>query len=406
MRAKEAFLELLEHHLESCLNEYDLCIKNHYRNLENYRELRDMKVKTLRSNFHQNLNRLSEEFHRERRQIEREHQDQKENLEHMMKKIDKEERIKGKIINDMFQQEKEDIKDKNNDLMELMVTDMNSKKVNIHNALEHLFQKFMKDSKDKYRKFITYKTENHEDTTMIGETNRRMLRVKEKIQFTSLKIMQMEREFQSKNTLIKKENGAIAKNFLELKNKMFNFRNKQHRKLTKLVSSSRDVQDKLQNLKDLIERILKTAEFCRKLETKAERVLPFSGILPSTWSDLAKGLQEMNLGKDFKFINQKKILKFEVLKNFLEKYNKVLLDKKYLDTENEKLRKENDLLKEKAVQLLDKKSIPLNENNMSQNMIIKSKKLFTDNPIKSIRVKTSVQNNQVVLNENILARPN
>lgn len=34
--------------------------------------------------------------------------------------------------------------------MELMVTEMNSKKLIIYNSLENLFKKFMYDSKEKY----------------------------------------------------------------------------------------------------------------------------------------------------------------------------------------------------------------------------------------------------------------
>ena len=35
--------------------------------------------------------------------------------------------------------------------MELMQTEMNTKRVNIYEALENLFRKFMNDSKEKFR---------------------------------------------------------------------------------------------------------------------------------------------------------------------------------------------------------------------------------------------------------------
>lgn len=37
--------------------------------------------------------------------------------------------------------------------MELMVTEMNTKKVNIYNALENLYQKFITDSKERFKKY-------------------------------------------------------------------------------------------------------------------------------------------------------------------------------------------------------------------------------------------------------------
>ena len=370
---------MLKSHLEGCMEEYSICMKNHWMRVGNFKELRDLKVGSLREYFEKRAMFLAEEFWRERRHLEKSHQDQIENLKQMMGKIGKEEKVKNKIIQDMFQQEKEDIKDKNNDLMELMETEMNSKKVNIYNSLEHLFQKFMKDNKDKYRKFMTLTADNNKDTKKIEETNRRILRVKEKIQLMTLKILQMEKEFNSKNSLIRKENGAIARNFLDLKNKMFEFRNKQHRRLIKLVSNSRRVQKKLSNLKELGERILKTGEFCRKLETREERVIPFIRVgFPqdeSSLEHLAGAFEVMELGAECKYLSEEKILKFEVLKNFLEKYNKVLLDKKYLESQNGTLRTQNAFLKQKVVFLLDKKSMPTSYFKSSLNSILSTKKI-------------------------------
>jgi len=53
--------------------------------------------------------------------------------------IKDEEKQKENIQTENFSQLKEEIKDKTTEEMELMVTEMNSKKVNIYNALENLF---------------------------------------------------------------------------------------------------------------------------------------------------------------------------------------------------------------------------------------------------------------------------
>jgi len=45
----------------------------------------------------------------------------------------------------------------------------------------------------------------------------------------------MKKEFENKNMKIKKENDEISRNFLNLKNKMFKFREKERKKLTDLV---------------------------------------------------------------------------------------------------------------------------------------------------------------------------
>ena len=51
-----------------------------------------------------------------------------------------------------------------------MVTEMNSKKVNIYNALENLFQKFITDSKEKFRKYTILMENNTKESKAIEET--------------------------------------------------------------------------------------------------------------------------------------------------------------------------------------------------------------------------------------------
>lgn len=108
--------------------------------------------------------------------------------------------------------------------MEVMQTEMNTKKVNIYNALENLFQKFMNDSKEKFKKYTQLMENNTRDSKQIEETIKKIQKTKSKIRVICHKILAMKREFQIKNGKIKQENGEISHNFLQLKNKMFSFR--------------------------------------------------------------------------------------------------------------------------------------------------------------------------------------
>ena len=56
---------------------------------------------------------------------------------------------------------------------------------------------------------------------------------------------------------------------------MNKFREEQQRLLKELVNNSRNSVLKLTEYKELGEKILKTAELCRRLETEREKVLPF-----------------------------------------------------------------------------------------------------------------------------------
>lgn len=98
---------------------------------------------------------------------------------------------------------------------------------------------------------------------------------KQKIDLMKLKILQHTKECKSRNHALKKEKENIQKNYHELKQKMMKFREEESRRLKELSNNSRNAVNKLKEYNALGERILKTAELCRRLETEKEKVLPF-----------------------------------------------------------------------------------------------------------------------------------
>jgi len=56
---------------------------------------------------------------------------------------------------------------------------------------------------------------------------------------------------------------------------MTNFRNEEGKRMKELSNNAKSTFDRLKSYKDLLERILRTAEMCRKMETEREKVLPF-----------------------------------------------------------------------------------------------------------------------------------
>lgn len=74
---------------------------------------------------------------------------------------------------------------------------------------------------------------------------------------------------------------------------------------------------KLTDYKELGEKILKTAELCRRLETEKEKVLPFyeDSVLPE---DIPPELR-----KDFEAIQAEQYEEFSYLNNFYKRFNKV-----------------------------------------------------------------------------------
>ena len=271
----------------------------------------------------------------------------------MTESVREEEKKKGAIIKENFQQMKEEIKDKTGEEMEIMQTEMNSKKVNIYNALENLFQRFMNNSKDKFKKYTGLLEENTTESRSIDETMKKITRAKEKIKLMSLKVFQMEKEFEEKNNQIKSENEEIGRNFLELKNKMFTFRNEERRKLTRLSCCSKKAVEELTEICKLGERILKYAELCRRLEYESEKILPFYAT-----SVMESKINEEDEESD-RFLDKNEIdllqkcEKFNAFENFFKKFNKAFIDKMASEHEHKKLVEENQVLKQKLSRYLE-----------------------------------------------------
>lgn len=218
---------------------------------------------------------------------------------------------------------------------------MNSKKISIYNALENLFQKFMSDSKEKFKKYTQLLEVNAADSKAIEEAVKRIGRTKNKIKLVSLKIIQMEREFEDKNSKIKRENDEVSQNFLKLKEEMFKFRKRESQTLTKLVCSSKNAIEKLKEISELGDGILKTTELCRKLEFEQEKVTPYYEETVNVNNEWEKSFRTGSLDK------------FMKLKNYLKRYNKVLLDKLAIEKENSELQQHNASLKMKLDKYLE-----------------------------------------------------
>lgn len=80
--------------------------------------------------------------------------------------------------------------------------------------------------------------------------------------------------------------------------------------------------EKLKSYQRLGEKILKTAELCRKLETEKEKVLPFYESDADTVNEPDIDIEKIS-GLD----KTKAYEEFKMLDNFYKRYNKVHLDK-------------------------------------------------------------------------------
>merc|ERR1712072_1518949 len=104
---------------------------------------------------------------------------------------------------------------------------------------------------------------------------RQVERMHQAIQHWKMKIAQNRQECEERNQQLRGEKEQIQKHFQELKARMNRFRAEEKKRLVDLTVNARNCEQGLKKQLELAERILKTAELCRKLETEREKVVPF-----------------------------------------------------------------------------------------------------------------------------------
>merc|ERR1712048_1287714 len=187
------------------------------------------------------------------------------------------------------------------------------------------------------------------------------------IQHWKQKIQQNKQECEERNTQLRTEKDHIAKHFQELKGKMNHFRTAEKKRLADLTLNARNCMKSLNDQLSLAEKIIKTAELCRKFETEREKVLPFylSRDLLTEFEegDLDFGDEELKeeIRKELTDVG---IDEWTYLDNFFKRFNKVKLDHLAIEQEGKRLQKENTQLRSILKQFLD--GVSVNEDVLSQ----------------------------------------
>lgn len=195
----------------------------------------------------------------------------------------------------------------------------------------------------------------------------------------------------------------IVKHYHDLKKKMIQFREDEERRLGNLTLNSKMCMDKLTEYQRLGEKILKTAELCRKLETEKEKVLPFYQSDPDTTGTAEEGFPEIAVER-IEGVKKQKYNEFQLLDQFYKRFNKVLLDKLAIEKQKATLEKENMFFKSLLKQYLD--GVSVNDDVMNANnplLVVNNKVNLNRPPVErmggeGVPHKTVVEANSVVNN--------
>ncbi|CAD8138135.1 unnamed protein product [Paramecium octaurelia] len=345
--SKEAFIQMLDKNLDEAEDQYQIALRNHLIHLENFHLLQESRNRALLEEFERDIKILQEEFQIEFDDMTKTHKQQVKELEDMIKTVEEEEKRKAEQAKNQHQTNREETKNKDVEDTSQMKQQLEDKQTKFYNDLEQMHQKYQSDTAKKTEDHTKYYDANKDMSKKIERLVRSIASKKAKIDLTKYKILQHTKECNARNQALKKEKENIAKNYQDLKLKMNKFREEQSRLLKELVNNSRNAVLKLTEYKELGEKILKTAELCRRLETEREKVLPF-------YEDTVD-LDQIpeNLKNDFEAIEKEQYEEFAYLNNFYKRYNKVLLDILAIQKQKEALQNESNQLQSLLKQYLD-----------------------------------------------------
>jgi DNA repair exonuclease SbcCD ATPase subunit len=196
-------------------------------------------------------------------------------------------------MKDDFESLREETKNKNVEELESMKHDLIKKIEDLDKEFEVNFHSYVSDTEHKADSYKRLLEDNEKSSQMINTYQRSINRLKEQIAYWSLKMKQNERECHERNHKLRKEKEMIVKHYHDLKKKMIQFREDEERRLGNLTLNSKGCMDRLTDYQHLGEKILKTAELCRKLETEKEKVLPFYQSDPDTTGGAEEGFPEI-----------------------------------------------------------------------------------------------------------------
>jgi len=364
---KDAILQMLDRDLDEAEEQHQVAVRSHLLNVDRLLEIQKSRLLALEDEFKRDVETLQEEFRIEREQIQEKQALEKRELTLIVDQVERDEKNREQADLTDHQSQFEMIRNRNIEEDHQMKQILEEKIEDTRVTCKEKLKKYMDDTDNNTSE---YKQLLQKDASLSNKVERKLRqveRMQSSIQHWKQKIAQNRQECEERNQQLKREKDHIAKHFQELKQKMSNFRSEEKKRLADLTLNARNCIKSLKDQLSLAEKILKTAELCRKFETEREKVLPFY-LSRDLMNEFEEG--ELEFGdEDLKEEIRKELAdvgidEWTYLDNFFKRFNKVKLDHLAIDQEGKRLQKENVQLRSILKQFLD--GVSVNEDVLAQ----------------------------------------
>mmetsp|Transcript_35643 Transcript_35643/g.96689 ORF Transcript_35643/g.96689 Transcript_35643/m.96689 type:complete len:490 (-) Transcript_35643:105-1574(-) len=357
---KDAILQMLDRDLDEAEEQHQVAVRSHLLNVDRLLEVQQSRLLALQDDFKRDVATLMEEFRIEREQIQEKHALEKREMTLIVEQVEREEKNREQAdITDHLSQF-EFIRNRNIEDDHQMRSSLEEKIEETRAKCKEKLQLYQNSTESSTAEYRHYLNMDADLSKKVEKRLRQVERMTASIQHWKLKIQQNRQECEERNAQLKTEKDHIAKHFQELKAKMNKFRTEEKKRLVDLTQNARNCIKSLKDQLGLAEKIIKTAELCRKFETEREKVLPFylSRDLLNEFEEGDLDFGDDELKEDIrKELTDVGIDEWTYLDNFFKRFNKVKLDHVAIEREGERLGKENGQLRSILKQFLDGVSV-------------------------------------------------
>eukprot|EP00070_Physeter_catodon_P015612 XP_023973660.1 dynein regulatory complex subunit 2-like [Physeter catodon] len=297
-------------------------------NIKKLIELQEARIQALEKNFKDNLASAEQHFEDEMSDLTQAHTCFKQEVELIIQQIEEEEKLKAHEETTEHNTQYELIRNRNIEADHQMKSALEEQISRLKERCDTALQNYRESTDANTQE---YKRLVEQDATLSKQVDlkiKQVGRLQAAIAHWRAKLAQNRQEGETRNAQMKGEVEQLRRHCKELKAKMGRSRETSKKTLTDLCASARECKRKLKEHLEVANRILRTAELCRKYETEREKVAP----LPKDQSYIEDEVDWRRISEEMReeimdVLGDDGVDEWNYLDNFFKRYNKVLLDK-------------------------------------------------------------------------------
>ena len=278
---KNAQIEALAADLDEAEAQHGTAAKQHAFQMDQFISLHRRRVRDVEDEFRRETRLLEEEFAEEQRRILAGHEAQKKNAHELRRAMEDAHEASLSELRANFETAREEIKNRNGEEYDVLKFSLESAIEALERHFEEAHGAYLGSTDNRTESFKRLTKSDATSAKTIEKRMRRLLRLKEQIETQKRRETASRAEWAERNRGVRAEKERVRAHYEKLDKEMRRDREREKRRLLKLVEESGEARKALEAKTATAERALRLARMVRALETEAEKIAPFaSGVHP------------------------------------------------------------------------------------------------------------------------------